>query len=172
MKLQRDINRKYVKGSDIPWYKIYPFFLIHMLVFGVSGFLLAYGLNSQLHFHLRYFVYAHGGLAILTYTAFYLAIFGRDEVKWMIINAGLGSLAIYSQIGLLLSLAGKNASDYPFNVHVIPFLYYVLYTFLVRQAVLDITQSREDPIKKKRVENLFIAFSVAVCAISYFARIQ
>ena len=167
MKLQRDITRTYIKGSDIPWYKIYPLFLIHVLVFGVSGFVVAYGLDSQSHFHLRFFVYAHGGLAILTYTAFYLVIFGRDEVKWMIINAGLGSLGIYSQIGWLLSLVDKRASDYPFNVHVIPFLYYVLYTFLVRQAVLDITQSREDPIKKKRVENLFIAFFVAVSAISY-----
>ena len=100
----------------------------------------------------------------------YLAIFGRDEVKWMFINAGLGSLGIYSQIDWLLSLVlvDKRASDYPFYVHVIPFLYYVIYTFLVRQAVLDITQSREDPIRKKRAENLFIAFSVAVYAISYY----
>jgi hypothetical protein len=134
-----------------------------MLMFGGSGFFLAYVADFQL-----LFLYVHGGFAILIYTVGYLAVFGRDEVKWMFINAGLGSLGIYSQIGWLLSLVGKRASDYPFYVHVIPFLYYVLYTFLVRQAVLDITQSREDPIRKKRAENLFIAFSVAIYAISYY----
>lgn len=169
MKLQRDFTigrrRYYPKGSDVPWYEIYPLFLVHMLVFGGSGFFLAYAVDFQL-----LFLYVHGGFAILIYTVAYLAIFGRDEVKWMFINAGLGSLGIYSQIDWLLSLVlvDKRASDYPFYVHVIPFLYYVIYTFLVRQAVLDITQSREDPIRKKRAENLFIAFSVAVYAISYY----
>ena len=32
-------NRAYHKGDDIPWYAIYPFFLLHMLMFGGSGFL-------------------------------------------------------------------------------------------------------------------------------------
>jgi hypothetical protein len=147
MKLQGDITingRKYAKDTDIPWFKIYPFFLVHMLLFGVSGFFMAY---SSDHPPVP-FLYLHGGIAITVYTMFYLLIFGRDEVKWMFINALLGLLGIFSQIGWLLSLVGKNISDYPYYVHVIPFLYYVLYTFLIRQAVLDITQSREDPIKR------------------------
>ena len=32
----------YEAGSEVPWYKIYPFFLIHMLMFGGSGFVMAY----------------------------------------------------------------------------------------------------------------------------------
>ena len=66
------------------WF-IYLFFGIHMLMFGLSGFLMAYssdgpGLGM---------VYMHGGIAILVYMVFYLTIFGRDEVQWMLINAGL-----------------------------------------------------------------------------------
>ena len=114
------------------------------------------------------FLYVHGGLAILIYTVFYLAIFGRDEVKWMFINSGLGFLCIYSQIGWLLSLFGKKVSDYPVYIHVIPFLYFVLYTFLIRHALLDITRSREDNKKKKRVEYGYIAISVGIYVISYF----
>ena len=167
MKLQGTIsinNQTYAKGTDIPWHKVYPFFLLHMLVFGGSGFLMAYA-NSRPPV---LFLYLHGGFAITIYTLFYLTMFGRDEVKWMFLNAFLGLLGIYTQIGWLLSLFGKKIGDYPFYVHVIPFLYFVLYTFLLRQAIMDITQSRDDPAKKKRIENWYIAISVAVYLVSYY----
>ena len=158
------INKKvYAKGANIPWYVIYPFFLIHMLMFGVSGFVMAYGPKHAPVL----FLYAHGGIAILVYTAFYLAIFGRDEVKWMFINAALGLFGIYSQLGWLLSLFGRRISNYPARVHVIPFLYFVFYTFLIRHAVLDLTHSRENPDKQKRVEYGYVIVSVAIYAISY-----
>lgn len=167
MKLQGDIRingRTYAKGTEVQWYKVYPFFLAHMLVFGGSGFIMAYGKSHPPMLFLLF----HGGLAISVYTVFYLTIFGRDEVKWMFINALLGLLGIYSQIGWLLSFFGKRISDYPFYLHVIPFLYFVLYTFLIRHAVMDITQSREDPRKKDLVGNCYIAISVAVYLISYY----
>jgi hypothetical protein len=154
----------YYKGDEIPWYKIYPFFLIHMLAFGASGFFLAYAeISAPVQFR-----YMHGGIAILVYTVFYFTIFGRDEVKWMFINAALGILGICTQIDWLLSLFGKKLGDYPINVHVIPFLYYILYTFLLRQAFLDFTKSREDDKKKKRVEYVYVAMSVAIYGIFYF----
>jgi hypothetical protein len=55
---------------------IYPFFAIHMLMFGLSGFVMAYASNRPDLF----FLYLHGGIAIFVYLIFYLAIFGRDEV--------------------------------------------------------------------------------------------
>ena len=167
MQLHGDItinNQTYAKGTEIPWYKVYPFFLLHMLVFGGSGFFMAYAKSRPPVL----FLYLHGGFAITVYTVFYLVIFGRDEVKWMFINAGLGLFGIYSQIGWLLSLFGKQVGDYPFYVHVIPFLYFVLYTFLLRHAVVDLTQSREDPAKKKRTENYFVALSIAIYLVAYF----
>lgn len=167
MKLHSEmtINGKcYVKGSVIPWYTVYPFFLIHMLMFGASGFFMAYAKNGPP----VAFLYAHGGFAILVYTVFYFAIFGRDEVKWMFINAGLGLLGIYTQIGWILSLFKKEIGDYPLHVHVIPFLYFVLYTFLLRQAVLDITHSRDDAPKKHRVEFHYVAISIAVYLVSFY----
>src|SRR5690606_38874186 len=97
------------KGSTLAWYKVYPFFLVHMLAFGGSGFLMAYGESRPPVF----FLYLHGGFAILIYTLFYLSFFGRDEVKWMFINALLGLFGIYAQIGWILGLFGKDIGDYP-----------------------------------------------------------
>jgi len=167
MKLQSNITingKAHPAGSILPWYRIYPFFIVHMLAFGSSGFFMAYSKNPAPVF----FLYMHGGIAITVYTLFYFALFGRDEVKWMFINAGLGALGIYSQIGWLLSFFGKHVSDYPFYVHVIPFLYYVLYTFLIRHALLDIFNTDEDPVRKKIIEYVYIVMSIVVYVIFYF----
>jgi hypothetical protein len=159
MKLHGEITingRRYTKGSEVPWQTIYPFFLLHMLAFGGSGFFMAYAAD-----HIPLFgIYAHGGIAILVYTGFYLIIFGRDEVKWMFINAALGCLGIYTQIDWILSLFGKTISDYPFYLHVIPFLYFILYTFLLRQAVLDLFRARDNEVRKNLVEYGYIILSV------------
>jgi hypothetical protein len=167
MKLQGSVTingRAYSKGDEIPWYSVYPFFMIHMFMFGGSGFLMAYADSRPSVL----FLYLHGGFAIIIYTIFYLTIFGIDEVKWMFINAALGLFGIYSQIDWLLSLFGKHIGDYPVHVHVIPFLYFILYTFLLRHAVLDVTSAREDEIKKKSVEYGYIAFSLGIYFISYW----
>lgn len=161
MKLRKDlkINGKLVKkGETIPWWYIYPFFCIHMLVFAGSGFLLAYtgdGPGRALPF-----LYIHGGGAIVIYLIFYLAIFGRDQVMWMFVNAAIGGLATYTQIDWILSLFGKQAQDYSYAVHAIPFLYFVLYTFLLRQAVLDITGALDNKIKEGVVSWAYAVISI------------
>jgi hypothetical protein len=168
MKARTDIRingKLYRKGTNFPWYTIYPFFLVHMLAFGLSGFFMAYSSDAPG----LGFLFLHGGFAILVYTVFYLAFFGVDEVKWMFINSALGLLGIYAQIDLILGLFGKRADDFPAIVHVIPFLYYVLYTFLLYQMVLDLTGARGDPAKKRLVENFYIAGSLVVYGFLYFA---
>lgn len=137
---------------------IYPFFGIHMLMFGLSGFFMAYSSSRPD----LLFLYMHGGIAIVVYLAFYLAIFGRDEVKWMLINAALGVLGIYSQVGWLLARFGKRIDDYPWYVHVTPFLYYMLYTFLLRQFLIDATRSRDNPARRALVNNAYVAVSLLV----------
>src|SRR5690606_4519264 len=93
--------------AGAPKYFVYPFFLVHMLMFGVAGFVLAYGADGDVGF-----LYMHGGLAIVVYTVFYLAIFGFDEVLWMFINAGLGVAGIHTQLGWILGMFfGRNLAD-------------------------------------------------------------
>ena len=162
MKLQSDITingRVYAAGRDVPALAIYPFFLVHMAAFGASGFFLAYG-GAFIEF-----VFMHGGIAILVYVVFYLAIFGRDEVEWMFINAGIGIFGIVSQIDWILSLFGRHVGDYPWYVHVIPVLYFILYTFLLRHALLDLFGARQDDVKRAKVEWGYVGGSLAAYAL-------
>jgi hypothetical protein len=161
MKIHSDISvgkKKYRKGDELPARAIYPFFLLHMGMFGGSGFLMAYSSSGPD----ITFLYLHGGFAILIYLLFYLTIFGRDAVKWMFINAGLGLFGIYAQIDWILSWFGKQAGDYSVARHAIPFLYYVLYTFLLYQMVLDLTRARDNPEKRRRVEFAYVVISLLV----------
>ncbi len=167
MKLRGNMTingRAYRKGDEVPWYAVYPFFLVHMLMFGGSGFFMAYADKRPD----VTFLYMHGGFAIFVYTIFYLTMFGRDEVKWMFINSALGLLGIYTQIGWILSLFHKNIGDFPIRVHVIPFLYFVLYTFLLHQAVLDITRSRENETRRRYIEIGYTILLTVGYSISYF----
>ena len=158
------INGKaYAKGDEIAWYTIYPFFLLHMLMFGGSGFLMAYAGKDVPDA----FLYLHGGIAILVYVVFYFVIFGKDEVRWMFVNAGIGLYGIWCEIGWLLSLFGARLSDYPWQRHVVPFVYYVLYTFLLRQLVLDLFRAREDEARRRRVETAYIVVSLLVYTLFY-----
>jgi hypothetical protein len=163
VKLQGDltINGKlYRAGEEIPWTYVYPFFLIHMLMFGGSGFFMAYGERTPS----VVFLYLHGGFAIVIYLLFYVSIFGREEVKWLLINSALGIFGIYAEIGWLLGFFDRTAAQYPWYIHAIPFLYYVLYTFLLRQMVLDVTHARENAKRKRIVEGGYVAASVCVYA--------
>ena len=166
MRLRTDLKingRLHRKGSSIAWYSIYPFFLVHMLMFGLSGFFMAYSSDGPG----LGFLYMHGGLAIFVYTIFYISFFGLDEVKWMFINSLLGLLGIYAQIDLILSIFGKQASDFPLSVHIIPFLYYILYTFLLYQMVLDISRARDNPERKRVVEGFYVVGSVLIYGVIY-----
>ena len=168
MKLHGDItinDKLYKKGSDIPWTFIYPFFLIHMAAFGASGFFLAYGSDGDV-----LFLYMHGGLAILVYSIFYFVIFGVDEVRWMFTNAMLGLFGIYSEIDWILSAFDKQADDFAWYVHAIPFLYYVLYTFLIRQAFIDFSGARDRPQRRRVVEYFYIGLSIVVYSLIFFSQ--
>jgi hypothetical protein len=135
---------------------VYPFFLIHMGAFGFVGFLLTYsGLALDV-------VVMQGIIAIPLYLIFYLFIFGRDEILWMFVNAGLGVFGIASQLDFILGLFGKHVSDYPPEVHIIPALYWIMYTFLVRHLLLDLFGARVDPLKRSRVHIGYVLGSVAV----------
>jgi hypothetical protein len=169
MKLRKAITingRSFQPGDHVSFWAIYPFFLFHMLMFGGSGFFMAYMEGAE-RAPLP-FIYAHGLFAILVYVIFYLAIFGADEVKWMFINAGLGFLGIYTQMGWILSLFGKDISTYPIYIHLTPFLYFVLYTFLLRQALIDILGVRDNPERLQRVNYIYLYGSAGFYLLSYF----
>lgn len=162
-------GKKHPAGSYISPMQVYPFFLIHMAMFGGSGFFLAYGGDSNESRESFQFLLMHGGFAILVYVIFFFAIFGRERVKWMFIDAGLGLYGIVAQIGWILHLFGREISDYPWYIHVVPSLYYVMYTFLLHQAVLDFTGARENESQREKVERYYVGTSLLTyTAIAFF----
>ena len=160
-------GKKFEAGDEVSPWAIYPFFLFHMGIFGASGFWMAY--NSPETPPLI-FIYAHGGFAILIYLVFYVSIFGAEEVEWMFINAALGLFGIYAEINYLLSWFGKTASDYSYARQAVPFLYYVLYTFLLRQGLLDLTGARDKPDRRRIVEAIYIVASLVIYGALYLHR--
>jgi len=166
MKLANDfrINKKlYKKGEDIPGFFVYPFFLLHMGVFGFFTTLAAYGAPVDCYLPL----FAFGTITVVIYLVFYLYIFGRDEVSWIFINAGLGLFGILAQIDWLLALFDRSVDDYPIRVHAVPVVYYVLYTFLLRQALLDLFKVSQFPERTQKVASGYIGVSLMVYGSLY-----
>jgi len=145
---------------------VYPFFGVHMLMFGLSGFAIAYFADDTD----LVFLYMHGGIAIVVYLVFYVLIFGVDQVRWMLINAALGVLGIHAQVGWILARFGRRMDDYPWQVHLIPMLYYVLYTFLLRQFLIDVTGSRDRPRRRALVHAAYLLVSLAAYGLLLHAR--
>ncbi|MCF7835225.1 hypothetical protein K9M48_04215 [Candidatus Gracilibacteria bacterium] len=114
---------------------IYIFFTIHVFGFGAAGFLLSYGeedLSST---------FAMGGFAIFVYLVFYFVIFGWEDIKRMFINALIGIFGIYAWMGDILSLFDKNIDNFSRQYHIVPGVFFVIYTFLLRHALIDLSQS-------------------------------
>ncbi len=134
MKFKLKLN-EIKKGEKVgkPHIGIYLFFLVHMFGFGSSGFFLAYDTNT-----IYLMALMHGGIAIFVYIIFYIAIFGLDAIKWMVINAIIGISQTYYIIDSIGGVFINNWSfdNYPFYRHIIPAIYIVLYTFLVRRFIL------------------------------------
>lgn len=158
IKLHKDLTmngKVYKAGESVPWYMVYPFFIFHMGIFGASGFFMAYGSDVELSF-----LFMHGGIAILVYLVFYLAIFGKETVRWLLIDSLLGVFGLVAQLGWILALFDKTLADYSVARHIIPFCYYVLYTFLLHRAVLDWGGGTQDPAKRTSLNVYYVGFSL------------
>lgn len=133
-----------------------------MGMFGLSGFLIAYGDSDPQR---AGFLYLHGGIAIFAYAIFYLSIFGLDSVKWLVINSLLGVYGIYVEMDWILSVFAKTMDDFAWKFHVIPMIYYVLYTFLIRQMLIDVLGARANTDRRKLANLTYVVLTLVV----YFA---
>jgi hypothetical protein len=147
--------------GPLPGFFVYPFFLVHMGVFGLTGFVFAYsGMPAIV-------VLINGASALAIYLVFYRMFFGRDEVRWMFINGALGVLGIASQIDFVLSLFGRHVADFAWYVHIVPFLYWIMYTFLLRHAALDLFGARDDEARRAKVQLGYVLVSIAIYALTH-----
>jgi len=152
------LSKHGIATENAPWMFIYGFFLFHMAMFGSVGFLLSYSDGASFLANLVF-----SGFAISIYIVFYIAIFGIDEIKWLIINSIIGLLGIYSQLDWILERFGKTAQDFPTYYHIVPGIYFVLYTFLLRRAALHLLKAKEGSKKKVVVD-----FGYIIVTLGYY----
>ena len=60
--------------------------------------------------------------------------------------------------------ANPPASPIPLSI---PFLYYVLYAFLLHQMVSDLALARDDPKRKARIDTRYVVISIVVYGSIY-----
>lgn len=154
----------YPKGSEVPWYKVYPLFSIHVGVMGAGCFAMTY-LPKTTDLSSYLFSVVFGCFGIILYLSFYLRLFGLDEIKWMFINAAIGIYGLWIELGILLSLIGRNINEFQWYMHSIPAIFWVLYTFLIRQCFLDMTGAREIKRRAKLVNILYAALSILLYSL-------
>ena len=142
---------------------IYLFFLAHMAAFGTATFHITY--HKQLGD-----VYSVGVISLLTYVLFYLIMFGVDEILWLVITSVLGLLMIKSWLGTLAlpfipdpATAGDRIltdfDDFPARRHILPGAFLVMYTFMLRNMLIDVLGARFNPRRDRYVGWMFVAIS-------------
>ena len=151
--------------SGFEWLFIYGFFLVHMGVFGTVGFVMAYSGGFTLFDNVLF-----SGFAIFVYIIFYLVIFGLDEIFWLFVNSALGILGIVTQISWMLQWFGVRFESFPMSAHVIPTIYFILYTFLMRRAVLQLFGAHPGTRRKFFVDIAYIGVSLFVYLPVLFLR--
>lgn len=102
------------------------------------------------------------GFAIFVYIVFYLIFFGLDEILWLFLNSVLGILGIMAALDWILFLFGSSTDRYPIEAHIIPAIYYVLYTFLLRRAILHVFHAEAGTSKKRIIEGIYVAGSLLI----------
>ena len=168
MKLKTDIgigHKTYRKGSHLPWFRVYGLFLFTIAaIFWVVFDIIYLQRDSDLGFVLFF------GLFIpALYLLAYRSIFGITEVRWLIINSAIGIIGIITELDWVLSyLYDKNLSDFPIYYHIIPCAHYILLTFVLRQAVIDTFNSRDNKARRKYVNLGFVLVTLTVYITFYF----
>ena len=148
------INRSKISGASPVLF--YLFFLVHMAIFGIGCLYMSYSDGGKSSINALLFSI----FPLYVYIKFYLVLFGLDDIRWLFINSALGFFGIFAQLDFILYLFDATVDDYPGYVHIAPFIYFILYTFLIRHALLDLIASRFDKNKQRLIENTYIATSI------------
>lgn len=105
------------------------------------------------------------GIAICT--SVYYIFFKFDNLKWLFKNTLIGIIGIWFELGLILTLMGKDIYDYPFYCHIIPIWFYAIYISVIRINRIDRANARRDKKQKVKIENKITRRTLVVHAIFF-----
>lgn len=129
------VNKLHRKNNYITSYKFYILISILIIIFSSLWFYLTYFENKLI------ISYIMSSLYILFFLMFYFLAFGRDKIKRMFITSLIGISSIYSQLSNILKYFDKNINEFSWIYHIIPGIYFILFSFLLRRALVDICRS-------------------------------
>lgn len=156
----------YRAGTQLSPLIVYPTIFLQIFLFGAFCFGFAYAGKWP---NMGGLVII-GGFGIMFFALFYSALFSLAEIGWMFLNGAIGVLGILSQIDVVLSWFGKSAGDFGFDAHLFPVIYWIMASFVLWQLVLDITRSREDPVRRWWANLAFSLSSLALYAALWLAK--
>ncbi len=157
---------KIMKGNNIKW-SFYFFFAIHMLGFGGITVSITYFPEEWTPTPTYGNTLIFGGFALFIYSVFYVVTFKLEDLMSYVRDSLLGLYGVLSTISLLLSFFERSFWDYPLYYHILPTVYYIMYTFLFYQALLDIMRARDNEQKRKHATKVFTYGSLIIYTILF-----
>lgn len=114
-----------------------------------------------------YFDDGHGDVStivvwgpLILFVFSYEAIFGFDKLVWIFVNGFLGIVGVVKELDILLYYFGKDFHSFSAIVHVAPIIYYVFFTFLIRQAAIDFCNARNKFERERLVNIVYVLVSL------------
>jgi hypothetical protein len=147
----------------------YIFFLFHSWIFAISWFMIFYTGQMPL------FGFLHWWIAIFVYLSLYSAVFWKEEIRNMLIGALIWALQIYSWLELIWSSLinetwyYKTFASMPLYYHIVPGLYFIMYTFLLKNAMIDLIWARNNPERSNIANWTFYIISLLFFLLPKFA---
>ena len=169
MKLKTDISigsNTYSKGSYLHWSKVYGFFTVIIAL----HFWLVFDITYIQQDIVLGFTLCFGIFLPVLYLLAYRSIFGLAEIRWLIVNSIIGIIGVLAELDWVLSyFYDKSLSDFNVFFHIIPCVHYIMFTFVLRQAVIDSFHARYN-LKRREYVNLgFTLISTILYVALYFA---
>lgn len=148
-------QKSFIKGND-PWF-IYIFLVLHGAVFTSVSFYLIYWADKSED---PYFGYIWGGIGAIVYSIIYFGLFAKEKLLWAFIN---GTIAFFQ----ILSIRKSNSffeelESLPWYTHIVPIIYFVLYTFLLRHICLKISSAISPKFGIKIGNTGFVLINIGV----------
>ena len=153
--------------KKFPIWFFFPFFIAHAVLFGLVVLLFAYAQYSSAMGLVILFIW--GFLGVLCYLMVYSALFGLDSFKWIVSNTALALFGFSAELHLLIDWFNVETANIAWYRNMLPYAYYVMYTFWFRQLVLAAFGAREDTSKGERVSNYFLVVCLLIYLLMYIA---
>ncbi|EKE29455.1 MAG: hypothetical protein ACD_2C00172G0003 [uncultured bacterium (gcode 4)] len=146
----------------------YPILVPHVLIFGFTWFMLFYSHQRPAMGFLIWLI------TTISYLIVYVQLFGKEQIRDMLIGGLIWVIQVYGWLEILAAKAidwtkeFKTFDSMPMYYHLIPATYFIMWTFLVKNVIIDLIWARNNPEKMNLTYKLFYAISLLIFILPNF----